>query len=58
MNKQGLQTFKFSAADVATFERTASQVAIDLAAKGSFDAKLYGQVIALRDQYRAGTAKR
>lgn len=58
LNKQGLKTFKFGAEDVARFERTASQVANELAAKGSFDAKLYAQVIALRDQYRAGTAKR
>lgn len=58
LNKQGLQTFKFNPEDVARFEQTAAQVANQLAASGSFDAKLYGQVITLRDQYRAGTAKR
>ena len=58
LNLQGLQTFKFNPEDVARFERTAAQVAAELAAKGSFDAKLYAQVITLRDQYRAGTAKR
>jgi TRAP-type C4-dicarboxylate transport system substrate-binding protein len=58
LNKQGLQTFKFNPEDVATFERTATQVANELAAKGAFDAKLYGQVVALRDQYRATKAKR
>ncbi len=58
LNKQGLQTFKFNAEDVAKFERTGAQVASDLAVKGSFDTKLYGQVVTLRDQYRAGAAKR
>ena len=58
LDKQGLKTFQFNAEDVAKFERTGAMVASELAAKGSFDPKLYAQVIALRDQYRASKAKR
>lgn len=58
LTKQGLKWFVFPADDVARLERTATAVADELGAKGSFDPKLYAQVISIRDQYRAGKPKK